>query len=120
MIRRLAMAATLMFVAVVASAPGKQDQAKQDQPKVEAMPPHPLDKAFARGNTANDMTNGLLNNDWFKNAVKAAEKAKQERMAAVRQNPNMVGPTPDQAARQAFLDTLNQAPPEPFGAPKSK
>jgi ABC-type sugar transport system substrate-binding protein len=109
-------AAALMFVAVVMTA-GAQD--KGDPAKaVGALPPHPLDSAFGRGNTAYDMTNGLLNNDWFKDAVKAAEKAKRDRIAAQAKTP--IGPSPDQAARQAFLDALNRALPEPIGAPKSK
>jgi hypothetical protein len=76
----------------------------QDKAKVAAQPPHPLDSAFRRGNTAHDLTNGLLNNDLFKKAVAAAAKAKQEALQK-----KLVGPTPEQAARQAFLDTLNQA-----------
>jgi hypothetical protein len=119
MFRRLAMAAALMLMAALVSA-SAQDKSKEDQAKaVGPLPTHPLDSAFARGNDANSMTNGLLNNDQFKRAVQAAAKAKRERLAAIRQNPDMVGPTPDQAARQAFLDTLNSTS-EMIGAPKGK
>ena len=50
--------------------------------------------------------NGLLNNDLFKKAVQAAAKAKQDRKADMAKTP--IGPTPDQAARAAFLRVLNQ------------
>jgi hypothetical protein len=90
-----------------------------DKAKVAALPPHPLDSAFAtRGNTTRDLTNGLLNNPMFQRAVAAALKAKQERQAQMRQTP--VGPTPEQAARQAFLETLNQPSAEGIGAPQDK
>jgi hypothetical protein len=42
-------------------------------------------------------------------AFTAAEKAYQSQKEALDKQPNLAGPTPNQAARQAFLDALNRA-----------
>jgi hypothetical protein len=103
------MVGLLGLVLSVAALNAKDDPPKTEPPaQPQALPPHPLDGAFARGNTPNDLTNGLLNNDLFKKAVAAAAKAKAETIAARRQNPNVGGPTPEQAARKKFLDMLNE------------
>lgn len=101
MVRRIASVFALLLLVMAFTA--------NAQEKAKALPPHPLDSAFQRGTSANDLTNGLLNNQLFKQAVAAAAKAKQDRLAEMQRNKGMVGPTPEQAARQAFLNTLTQA-----------
>ena len=113
----LALAVTAVFAQ---NQPPAQPKDQPPQPKVTALPPHPLDTAFRRGNAPNEITNGLLNNRLFQQAVQAAARAKQE---AMRRPPGMVGPTPEQAARQAFLDVLNQTgtgPGTPLGTAPPK
>ena len=78
--------------------------ADNDKPKVEGLPPSPLDKAFEKATTDRNITDNLINNDLFKKAVNAALKAKQDREQEMKKTP--IGPTPAQAARSAFLRTL--------------
>lgn len=78
-----------------------------DKAPVAALPPHPLDSAFAKANTANDATNALLNDPLFKKAVQAAVKAKKDREAAIQKDKALIGPSPAQAARAAFLKVIN-------------
>lgn len=79
---------------------------KEKKP-VGALAPHKLDRAFERARVPADITNALLNDPLFQQAVMDAFKAGSEAEAARQKNPKMVGPTPAQAARQAFLRTLN-------------
>jgi hypothetical protein len=80
--------------------------ADNDKPKVEALPPSPLDKAFDKAMTERNIVDNLINNDLFKKAVKAALKAKQDQVQWFKDHPNGASSTPAQAAREAFLKAL--------------
>jgi hypothetical protein len=85
----------------------KDKDVKEKKPMVGALPPHKLDKSFERANRPEDITNALLNDPLFQKAVQDAFKAGVDNQAARQKDPNLAGPTPAQAARQAFLRTLN-------------
>jgi hypothetical protein len=90
-----------------ALADDKKADDKAKPKAVAALPPNPLDGAFKGANSVKEIDEGLLNNAHYQKAVKEALKAKQDREAAIKKNPKMVGPTPEQAARVRFLAVLN-------------
>jgi hypothetical protein len=78
---------------------------EKEKPKVGALMPSPLDKAFEKGTTERDITTNLLNDPTYQKAVKEAVKAKKDREAAIKGGAK-IGPSPAQAARTAFLRVL--------------
>jgi hypothetical protein len=102
----------LMALLVAAGGAVSDDKPKdkdKDKPLVGALPPHALDSAFDGPDTTKGFDEGLLNNDHYKKAVKAALKAKADAIEAKKKNPDLVGPSPQQAARKAFLEALTEA-----------
>ena len=71
-----------------------------------ALPPHWLDNVFTN---PKDFVKNFLGSKQLWDAFTAAEKAYQSQKEALDKQPNLIGPTPNQAARQAFLDALNRA-----------
>jgi hypothetical protein len=107
--KKFALVAVLVLPALLLSRlTGADDKPKasddNDKPKVGAMAPSPLDKAFDKATTERNIVDNLINNDLFMKAVKAALKAKQDREQAMKKTP--IGPSPAQAARAAFLEAL--------------
>lgn len=100
--KTLASAIFGLAVAFAAQAAEKSEKSAAKK-AVAALPPHPLDGAFARPK----ITDGLLNNDLFKKAVQEAAKARKEQEERFKKNPGFAGPTPAQAARMKFLKVLN-------------
>ena len=72
---------------------------------VGAMAPHALDDVFAEGMTSAKQR--LLESDLFSSAFDAAEHAYQVAKANIEKNPGICGASPEQQARNAFLDKLN-------------
>jgi len=66
----------------------------------------PIDGAFEKGGTEKQMTEALLNDKVFKAAIKAALAAKMGQEEMKRKKPGIAGPSPAQAARVKFLETL--------------
>jgi hypothetical protein len=110
--RKFRLIALLVVTALLVGLAAADDKPKTggDKPKAGALPPSPLDDAFARANTERGITNGLLNNEQFKRAVKAALKAKKDQEQWFKAHPDGVNSTPAQAAREAFLKTLQEMP----------
>lgn len=69
------------------------------------LPPHPLDPAFEKTTEA-QIEKAIVESALFRKALKAAAAAKAEREASMKKTP--IGPTPAQAARVAFLRTLEE------------
>src|SRR5262249_16328326 len=84
----------------------KQDQKKDEKSAVGALPPHPLDDAFKNVKSERQIYDKLLNNKLYKEAVKAALKAKQDQEDRFKKNPKLRDATPEQAARVKFLEVL--------------
>ena len=103
----LGLAITAALVAFASVQAGGQADKKDDK-GVGALPPHPLDDAFQKGNTERALTNGLLNNKLFQNAVAEALKAKRDREDEFRKNPKLRAGSPAQAARVKFLEVLTR------------
>jgi hypothetical protein len=80
---------------------------KKESPKggVGALPPHDLDKSF-EGDSERAFARALQDNNLFKKALAEALKAKEEQANKFKQNPKLKDKTPEQAARQKFLEVL--------------
>jgi hypothetical protein len=92
----------------VAFVPAQSAEKKAEKPKaVGEVPPHPLDGAF-KGGTERSITDGLINNDLFKRAVREALARKIEHAQRFKDNPKLRDASPDRAARIRFLEVLNQ------------
>ena len=68
------------------------------------MAPHWLDDVFQNPDEA---TSALAASDRFKEAVAKAQAAFREGEEFQKKNPKVVGPSPAQKARVAFLEALN-------------
>lgn len=66
--------------------------------------PHWMDEAFKR---PKKFLEDILASSRFIKAVQKAEKAFQETREDIEADPDIWGPTPEQAARIAFLEALN-------------
>jgi hypothetical protein len=97
---------TACVAAAVATFGGVLAQEKAP-PKVGALPPTAIDKAFEKATTEKQLNEALLNDPTYQKAVREALKAKKEVEDLKRKNPQMVGPSPAQAARTAFLRVLS-------------
>lgn len=75
---------------------------KQEPKMVGETPPHSLDGAFQTP-TVKGFNEGLLNNQHFQKAVKAAVEAFE---GVTRRPKNVMGASASHAARQAFLDAI--------------
>jgi uncharacterized protein YbcC (UPF0753/DUF2309 family) len=104
--RFLAMLALMAPVLLLAGLAVADDKDKDKGGPVAALAPSPLDGAFEKAMNTKEIDEGLLNNDLYKKAVKAALKAKQDQQKRYADDPKLVGPTPAQAARVAFLEAL--------------
>jgi len=89
--------------------PGASLERKEDRAPRTALPPHPLDWAFEEPKDISAITYRLLKDPLFKQAVENALKAKQETETKYKENPNLCAARPAQAARLAFLKTLQDA-----------
>ncbi len=69
-----------------------------------ALPPHKLDEVFK--NTS-DPESAFLKSPHVEAAFAAAAAAYNKTDSDIADNPGLVGPTPWQAARVAFLEALN-------------
>jgi hypothetical protein len=89
-----------------ATRPGdKKADTKKDEPK-GALPPHPLDDAF-KGNDEAAFMKAIQDSQIYRNAVKAALKAKKEQEDKFKKNPKLRDASPEQAARVKFLKVLS-------------
>ncbi len=97
--------AGMLALAIAFSSADGGDKGKN--PPAKALPPHPLDGAFEKGQSERDVTNALLNNKLFQKAISDALKARRDQEARFKQNPGLADANPAQAARNAFLKTLS-------------
>jgi hypothetical protein len=73
--------------------------------RIESMlPPHWLDKVFSEIDHCEDQLTG---SSQFKTAISKAKTAYREAVEFQKANPNVVGASPAQKARQAFLEVIN-------------
>jgi len=70
----------------------------------DMLPPHWLDSVFE--NIANCETK-ISENSHFKEAISEAKSAHKEAVDFQKKNPGMIGPSPAQKARQAFLEIMD-------------
>lgn len=68
-----------------------------------ALPPHWLDDVFERPETA---VQKLLRGERLWRALEEAKDAYERQKQAFEQQPKLIGASPAQAARQAFLESL--------------
>ncbi len=68
------------------------------------LPPHWLDKIF---NDIDDCENQLFVSSQFKDAISNAKKAYLETLEFQKTNPNAIGASPAQEAREVFLKIIN-------------
>jgi hypothetical protein len=95
-----AQAARVKFLEVLRN---EKQEAKE---QVGDLPPHPLDPAFERARTVNDIDNGIANNRLYSGAVREAMRAKWLQEQRLRENPKRADASPPQAARVKFLEVL--------------
>src|SRR5262245_6030628 len=109
--KRLMLCMALAVPALLLAGSARADDKDKDKDKggVTALPPSPLDGAFEKATDEKGIDEGLLNNDLYKKAVKAALKAKKDMEQKYKDNPKLKAETPAQAARRAFLNTLQEA-----------
>ena len=70
-----------------------------------ALPPHKLDDVFE---TIDNAETAFLADSHVKAAFAAAKAAYRTTENDIKDNPGLMGPGPNQAARVAFLDYLNE------------
>lgn len=70
-----------------------------------ALPPHWIDKIF---NNIDDCERQLIFSSQFKDAISKAKKAYIETVELQKTNPNVIGASPAQEARLAFLKIINK------------
>jgi hypothetical protein len=93
----------LLVLATVLASAHAQEKKEPKPLVVKALPPHPLDNVFRNAKSEKDVTDKLLDNDLFKRAIREALKAEEK----ARKSPKpVIGPTPEQVARQRFLEVL--------------
>lgn len=69
-----------------------------------ALPPHWLDEVFEFPDTS---VKSFLKSDRLWRAFEKAKVAYEQQKEAIDKTPNLIGPSPAQSARQAFLDSLD-------------
>lgn len=69
------------------------------------LPPHWLDDAFK---TPKRFLEDLVAHSNFKKAIQKAEEAYRETTEDIEANPDLCGPTPEQAARVAFVNAITE------------
>jgi hypothetical protein len=78
----------------------------EDKKPAAALPDHPLDAAFKKAKTEQQLDDAILNNKLYRKAVKEALKRRKEQEQKFKDNPKLADASPEQAARVKFLEVL--------------